>query len=206
METSKKQISLFGEDKSTSSQEAFPVSHFLRQVNDKARRTIVTSGTRCLEQFKRFPRVGSWERMFADLLIGTGEWFSTRCVLTWKVKGTKCSRFLFQLLPSTPPTDETESGLLPTLTGSAPLKDSAMNGLLPTPTATSDLKGGCTRKDSKRQKDTLAHAIHGELGEPGRTSQLNPLFVEEMMGFPENWTLLPFLSGETKASKPTETP
>ena len=30
----------------------------------------------------------------------------------------------------------------------------------------------------------------------GKPSQLNPQFVENMMGFPENWTLLPFLNGE----------
>jgi hypothetical protein len=30
----------------------------------------------------------------------------------------------------------------------------------------------------------------------GKVSQLNPLFVAEMMGFPTNWTLLPFLDGE----------
>jgi hypothetical protein len=29
-------------------------------------------------------------------------------------------------------------------------------------------------------------------------SQLNPLFVAEMMGFPPDWTILPFQSGETK--------
>ncbi len=42
----------------------------------------------------------------------------------------------------------------------------------------------------------------------GETSRLSPLFTEEMMGFPFLWTALPFLSqsGETKASKPTETP
>ena len=35
------------------------------------------------------------------------------------------------------------------------------------------------------------------------TSQLNPLFVEEMMGYPLEWLTLPFLSqsGEVKASK-----
>lgn len=32
----------------------------------------------------------------------------------------------------------------------------------------------------------------------GKTSQLNPLFVAEMMGFPTNWTVLPFLNGEKK--------
>lgn len=32
----------------------------------------------------------------------------------------------------------------------------------------------------------------------GQTSQLSPQFVMEMMGFPPDWTLLPFLNGETK--------
>jgi DNA (cytosine-5)-methyltransferase 1 len=32
--------------------------------------------------------------------------------------------------------------------------------------------------------------------EAGKSSQLNPLFVEEMMGFPKNWTLSPFRTGE----------
>lgn len=34
---------------------------------------------------------------------------------------------------------------------------------------------------------------------PGKTSLLNPLFVEEMMGFPRNWTVSPFQNGERKA-------
>jgi hypothetical protein len=39
-----------------------------------------------------------------------------------------------------------------------------------------------------------------------KTSQLNPRFVAEMMGFPPNWTELPFLNGGQKASKDMETP
>jgi hypothetical protein len=67
------------------------------------------------------------------------------------------------------------------------------NAMLPTPTATSDPKGGCTRPDPSRQRDTLAHAMHDPTH--GKTSQLNPRFVAEMMGFPANWTELPFQSG-----------
>jgi hypothetical protein len=78
------------------------------------------------------------------------------------------------------------------------------NAMLPTPTATSDPKGGCTRPDPSRQRDTLAHALHDPT--LGKTSQLNPRFVAEMMGFPVNWTELPFQSGEPNQSKPTETP
>jgi hypothetical protein len=40
----------------------------------------------------------------------------------------------------------------------------------------------------------------------GSNSRLNHRFVAEMMGFPPNWTELPFQSGETKVLKPTETP
>jgi hypothetical protein len=71
--------------------------------------------------------------------------------------------------------------------------------LLPTPTASSDSKGGCTRPDPKRQQDSLAHAMHGIWGTPGKTSQLNPRFVAQMMGFPVNWTESPFLPGEKRA-------
>ena len=39
----------------------------------------------------------------------------------------------------------------------------------------------------------------------GSNSQLNPRFVAEMMGFPPDWTELPFLSTETNLSKPMET-
>jgi hypothetical protein len=78
------------------------------------------------------------------------------------------------------------------------LNDLATMGLLPTPTATSDPKGGCTRPDEKRQNDTLAHSMHAATGgQPGKTSQLNPRFVAEMMGFPPSWTELPFQNGET---------
>jgi hypothetical protein len=71
------------------------------------------------------------------------------------------------------------------------LTDWSVSGMLPTPTAVSDAKGGCTRKNQKRQNDTLAHSIHGIINaEHGTTSQLNPQFVEEMMGFPIGWTEL----------------
>lgn len=78
--------------------------------------------------------------------------------------------------------------------------------MIPTPTASSDAKGGCTRPNEKRQNDTLAHSIHGMVGEPGKTSQLNPRFVLEMMGFPPDWTSLPFLkeSGPDNPPKPSE--
>jgi hypothetical protein len=76
----------------------------------------------------------------------------------------------------------------------------ANRGMLPTPAA-QDSKNSTLPK-SQITRDT----IPGKLLRDGQTSQLNPRFVAEMMGFPPDWTELPFLSGETNQSKPTETP
>lgn len=277
------------------SPEAFHASPTQQPGSDWEQPILATSGRRCLEQFEKFNHAGSWAKMFAALLVGTRGWSSTRCKLTWRLKGTKFSRYYFQLAPLTRRTEGIGFGLLPTVTamdstsatakmkftqvkegsmhsvtlnraltmGLLPtpqaidgsgkgrklrlkkdsnrdpnqagswrgdLKDyAAMNllptpkssdsnnpgvhgqggqdlrtvvamsmNLLPTPTASSDAKGGCTRPNAKRQKDTLAHAMHGMVGETGKTSQLNPRFVAEMMGFPVNWTELPFQVGKEK--------
>lgn len=47
-------------------------------------------------------------------------------------------------------------------------------------------------KNHNKENANLAEQIAHKVG--GGTSQLNPLFVEEMMGFPLMWTALPFLS------------
>jgi hypothetical protein len=57
-----------------------------------------------------------WAKTFAALLIGTGDWFSRRCALTWKLKGTPFNRSFFQLQVSAHPTEEIASGLLLTPT------------------------------------------------------------------------------------------
>jgi hypothetical protein len=79
--------------------------------------------------------------------------------------------------------------------------------MLPTPTTSltkhSDKEAYWkNRKDKGRQQD-LAMVVHNQVG---YNSQLNPQFVLEMMGFPPDWTELPFLNGETNPSKPEETP
>lgn len=82
---------------------------------------------------------------------------------------------------------------------------SAKKGLLPTPCASE-----ATKFNSKSQmgQSLTALAFNGMIPTPstrkkasGKTSQLNPLYVEEMMGFPSMWTTLPFLSpdGDKKA-------
>ena len=79
----------------------------------------------------------------------------------------------------------------------------AVNGMLPTPTA-SDIFSG-TPKDRKDGKSRMGELKNFVARQHGQVSQLNPLFVAEMMGFPPDWTVSPFQSGGRNPSKPTGT-
>jgi hypothetical protein len=242
-----------------------------------------------------------WAKTFSALLIGQEGWYSTRCRLTWKLKGTKYNRMYFQLVPSTHRTEEIDAGLLPTPTAiqrehpdrvqalqetgatsmfsrangearpNSILDHLQFHGMLPTPIA-GDWKGQLrsdgtanmlSGKMALLQKEGLlptprANKVNGlnlennpklalrnkgnleeiiakallptpvksdfQVRNPsenwegnsdlpsvmsrefGRNSQLNPLFVMEMMGFPPDWTELPFLSGDKSQSRAVETP
>jgi hypothetical protein len=80
-----------------------------------------------------------------------------------------------------------------------PLKQLAANGMLPTPAAR-DYKGANSLEHLRGENgNKMKH--DGQLPNfiklgTGSTSQLNPRFVAEMMGFPVNWTELPFQNGE----------
>jgi hypothetical protein len=72
-------------------------------------------------------------------------------------------------------------------------------GMLPTP-AMSNYKGASSTEalEARGRLKPMADNLADQFAQPGRSSQLNPPFVLEMMGFPPDWTALPFLSGETK--------
>ena len=316
------QTSLFGEDASMSSPEDFPASPSVLPANEKEPTTTVISGRRCCEQFGRLHPAMSWARMFSESLVGRTDWFSSRCALIWKLKGSKCSRMYFQLAASTRRTRDTapgsslmllktpsaidayadrlnkkeqrfgnsgslaqeavsgfiyRRGLLPTVQTqglkvcengkSAPvplgllptptvsdgqggiqkvtgrtvmrtsgqifsvcLRDLAGNGLLPTPRASkitggdradfspslpgllrrnmlptpkaNDFRSGMQNRvgttHMQQLNDTVAYRA-------GKTSRLNPLFVEEMMGFPTCWILTPFLRDYQRSAANTGT-
>lgn len=89
---------------------------------------------------------------------------------------------------------------------SGQLHDMAKSGLLPmkvtsmmnTPTAQD--ADNSTLPKSQLNRDSVV----GDILKTGITGQLNPQFVGEMMGFPKDWTVLPFLNGETKVLKDSE--
>jgi|GEM_PF-5495785 len=81
-------------------------------------------------------------------------------------------------------------------------------GLFPTPKAR-DYKDTFKSQEklNNQYKKRMGPSIALTVGyKTGSTSQLNPRFVAEMMGFPPDWTELPFQSGETKALKAMEMP
>src|SRR3990172_316471 len=99
--------------------EVFRVNPFQSQESERAKMITVTSGRKCYELFLLFAGTAKDEhgyllKMLADYLLNHTEWYSSRCVLKWKMKGTRFNRLLFQLVPSTSHTEGTESGLLPT--------------------------------------------------------------------------------------------
>ena len=58
----------------------------------------------------------------------------------------------------------------------------------------------------RKGKNPRQGGLPDSFAQTGRSFQLNPLFVAEMMGFPVSWTVLPFLPGGSSPLKDTETP
>ena len=57
-------------------------------------------------------------------------------------------------------------------------------------------KGSASMESIQRRKrNHLTNNLSDVYAQRGKTSQLNPRFVSEMMGFPVDWTVLPFLNG-----------
>ena len=268
-----KQTSLFTEEKLTCLPGDSLANRTALQESEKEKRMNAIFGQKCLEQYERLNQSTLWGKMFSELLIGTMDWYSTRCKLTWRLKGTKYNRLYFQLQVLTHPTKETECGLLLTPTtieraeepekmraraekngykngtqynslmsqivygnflptpvtsdattgaiigkndkfvitktgmprkinqkgtdGSVGLARLGKLGMLPTPT-TRDYKGARSKEALKKAGRTETNSLPDTFAQTGKSSQLKPQFVMEMMGFPPDWTLLPFLNGEQK--------
>jgi hypothetical protein len=86
--------------------------------------------------------------------------------------------------------------------------------MLPTPTAR-DYKGDRTLTNGQNitkkgelmgmSLEQTARILNGTPNLTSANSQLSPQFVMEMMGFPTDWTELPFLNGDKSQLKPVET-
>jgi hypothetical protein len=157
-------------------------------------------------------------------------------VLIWKAWATKSNVSLYQLAPSTRPTEGTGCGLLHTPAaddareatqcrpGRTPDTDYLRRQIAFLATPKSTLSGPdyarANRKGSggESQRGTFApgDAIQNTLSltgaETGAKLRLSPAFVEWMMGYPEGWLDFPMepqspkADGDRTHSKPMETP
>ncbi len=223
METSKNLTRQLTLDELIYLQEGSPANPTPSPESERGSRTSATCGQRCCALFENAPRATSWAKTFAALLVGMEGWSSKRCALTWKLKGTPYNRSYLALVGSALPTEEIASGLLLTPTTREEVMDTdkfkarmekynngttvpnlatQIHQMLPTPLARDwqgpVLAGKRLTKTGKMQNygKQLPNIVEDLAG---KGSQLSPLFVEEMMGFPKNWTALPFQSGDEKA-------
>ena len=147
-----------------------PVNRSLLPGSEEARTMTVTSGLRCLELYGKSTPLGSLVRM----CLGSSIWHSTRCLLTWKMKGTKYSRFLYQLAVSMPRTNDTESLLWPT------------------PSTGAGLCGGTGNfKTLKRmaERGLITEEERRNLSQ-GNGGKTNPGLLEWLMGYEQQFTKL----------------
>ena len=156
----------------TSSQQDTHVNHSQPLGSVKARKMTATSGRTSYKSLHKKDPLGAFSKMF----MVTSHWVSTRCYLTWKEKHTPHGRLLFQLAVSMPPTEEIEYG--------------SSQEMWPTP-ATRDHKGGYQggrMRNGKVSWDTLDVAVQYTDNQSKTGGQLNPQWVEWLMGYPEGWT------------------
>lgn len=186
------------------------VSHSPMRAKGGVKAITALFGQRCLSASGSSDPHGSLQRMFTESLVLKGDWCSSRSALTWKKKVTKYGRSLFQLVPSTLPTEGIESGLLltpnvmdalearemealkkqykknrPGRTTLSTLREQiayeGKNPLLPTPKA--------SEGDRKTRHKQGGRVLGGEIGKSaGNRLRLQPAFVEWMMGYPKKWT------------------
>jgi hypothetical protein len=145
----------------------------------EAQMITATSGRKCLESYERLSPLG----LLPKMLLESSIWHSTRRYLIWRVRTLKHRRFLFQLVPYMPDTDEIESLLLPT-----PTHSDGFGGIA---ISTYELKKqGKPRPSGVRMGASLKwdEYIVEQYKTNGRTGHINPRLTEWLMGFPNNWT------------------
>lgn len=126
-----------------------PASRSVWPGSEEARQMTVTSGRKCCELFQSSSPLGLLEKMLLESSI----WRSTRCYLTWQVKGTPQGRLLFRLAPSTPRTGGTDARLLraPTIWPTPSASDTGRTALNPILT-----KNGTIRHQNRQGGQSFA--------------------------------------------------
>ncbi len=172
-------------------------SLYLSPGGDEARKMTAGSGQRCLESYGRSGPLGSLLRM----LLGSSTWGSPSVYLTWKVRAMKSRRYRFQLVPSEPRTDEIVSSLWLTPSTEDHKSDGpktmqhyldAEDGGPRPPSSAQRLRNQVAMYPTPVQDDTGHRSAKYQQGGSALSTvtggQLNPTWVEWLMGFPIGWT------------------
>ena len=196
-------------EESTSLRAAGRANLGVRPGSSEAQQMTVTSGRKWLALLQSYNLNGLLARTCEVLLVN--QWGSSAAFLTWKASATKPRHLLFQLAPSMPRTGEIGSGLLHTPTSTAnqmapSMKNRDPGSWWPTPTASEGTgaqpntgrAGGSSLRETVKLWATPTAAI--AVGSTCQVSkgkrdlrlevdgQLNPTWVEWLMGFPIGWT------------------
>ena len=166
-----------------------PVNPSRAQGNNKGKTTTVISGLKWSAVSPFSGPLGSLVKM----CMASSIWGSSKCVLTWKPLVIKSRCLGFQLVPSMRRTKENESGSWPT-----PTVEDAWGGNPDNPTPTSrnlaSLRNAVKLWPTPRvgKSNGYGRQLHAMVGrEEGLKmsgGQLNPTWVEWLMGYPLGWT------------------
>lgn len=156
------QLTLFQEDS--------PASRSVSPGSEAARTMTVTSGLKCSALYTKSGPLGCLVRT----CLVSSIWHSTRCFLTWKPRGTKSGRLLFQLAVLTRRTK-----------GSASL-------FWPTPSTGAALCGGTgsfKTLEAMARKGLITEEERRQLSQ-GNGGKTNPGLLEWLMGYEQQFTKL----------------
>jgi len=159
--------------------------------SEEARQMTVISGQNIAELLPNSDPIGC----LLKTCLASERPCSTRCYLTWMIWRTPQGRLLFRLAPSTPRTGGNGSSLLPTpraIYGEHPgmTDPSHLTGaihLWPTPRNCSAMAATITEEANPDRYPNLETVLKKR--DPSVVGgQLNPMWVEWLMGFPTGWT------------------
>jgi len=188
----------------TLSREVYHANRFPLPGSNEARKITGTSGLKCSALCRNLTPLG----LLSKMLLVSSVWHSTMCVLTWKPQVTKSNRLLFRLVPQTPRKEGIGSGLWPTPRScsamAATITQEAAHALnrfpnletvvgrrlWPTPNASDNRDRGNLSNPSIQRRILLGKQIGLTMAvkEDSAPGQLNPEWVEWLMGYPLGWT------------------
>lgn len=168
--------------------EASPASHSVSQAGAGGKTTSGSCGVNLAASLEKLDQLGLLLKTYLDSSVS----HLTTSLPTWSVKATDASRLYIQLRLSVPHTSENGCLLWPTATSRG--LEGREGGELPERASQFSVRESCALGKLWPTPHANCHTGAGEHGEGGDNlqttagGQLNPDWVEILMGFPVGWT------------------